>query len=81
MSLAPMTSTSPSRKVLVEFVHLEDDVVWDARLCKQHVHVPREATRDGVDGVSDIDALLAELPGELVDEVLSVPRPARIRER
>ena len=50
MSLAPITSTtSVVGEVVVDLVHLEDDVVGHVGLGEQHVHVPGQAAGDRVD--------------------------------
>jgi hypothetical protein len=63
------------REVLVDLVHLEDDVVGHLGLGEQHVHVPGHAARDRVDREAHVDALLAQQLGDLVDRVL------RLRDR
>ena len=71
VSLAPMTrTTSVSGEVVVDLVHLEDDVVGHLRLGEQHVHVAGQPAGDRVDAEADLDAALAQLAGELGDGVL-----------
>ena len=71
VSLAPITSTtSVVGEVVVDLVHLEHDVVGHLGLGEQHVHVAGQAAGDRVDAEADVDALLAQLPGQLGDGVL-----------
>lgn len=51
-------------EVLVDLVHLLDDVVRHLRLREEDVHVPREAAGDGVDAEPDVDASASEDLGE-----------------
>ena len=57
-------------EVVVDLVHLEDDVVGDLGLGEQDVHVAGQSPGDGVDAEPDVDAALAELAGEVGDAVL-----------
>ena len=59
-------------EVVVDLVHLEDDVVGHLRLGEQHVHVPGQATGDRVDAEAHLDAALAQLTGEVGDRVLGL---------
>ena len=57
-------------EVVVDLVHLQDDVVGHLGLGEQHVHVAGQAAGDGVDAEPDVDAALAQLAGQLGDGVL-----------
>ena len=59
-------------EVVVDLVHLQDDVVGDLGLGEQDVHVARQAAGDGVDAEPDGDAFLAELAGQFGDPVLGL---------
>ena len=50
-------TTSVVGEVLVDLVHLQHDVVGHLGLGQQHVHVPRQAAGDGVDGEAHLLAL------------------------
>jgi hypothetical protein len=52
-------------EVLVDLVHLEHDVVGHVGLGEQHVHVARQAARDGVDGEAHSAPRLAQQLGDL----------------
>ena len=68
-----MTSTtSVLGEVVVDLVHLQDDVVGHLGLGQQHVHVAGQAAGDGVDAEPDVDAALAQLAGQLGDGVLGL---------
>ena len=57
-------------EVVVDLVHLQDDVVGDLGLGQQHVHVPGQPAGDRVDAEPDVDAAFAQLVGEFGDGVL-----------
>ena len=57
-------------EVLVDLVHLHDDVVGDVGLGEQHVHVARQTSGHRMDGELDVDALRGELGGEVGHRVL-----------
>jgi len=44
-----------------------DDVVGLLGLGQQHVHLPGQASGDGVDAEANVDALVAQVAGELCD--------------
>ena len=50
------------REVVVDLVHLQDDVVGDVRLGEQHVHVARQAAGDRVDREPHVDAVARAAP-------------------
>ncbi|MPL99903.1 hypothetical protein SDC9_46124 [bioreactor metagenome] len=53
------------REVVVDLVHLHDDVVGHLRLGQKHVHVPGQTARDRVDREADVLALAAQDRGQL----------------
>src|SRR5262249_62262710 len=58
------------REIVVHLVHLEHDVVGDLGLGEQHVHVAGHAAGDRVYAETDVYALLAQKPRDLVNRVL-----------
>ena len=71
VSLAPMTSTTDGvGEVVVDLVHLEDDVVRHLGLGEQHVHVPGQPAGHRVDAEAHLDPALAQLAGQVGDRVL-----------
>ena len=57
-------------EILVDLVHLQHDVIGHLRLGQQHVHVARQAARDGVDGEAHGLALGAQLAGQFGHRLL-----------
>src|SRR6185436_19588425 len=57
-------------EVAVDVFHLEDLVVGDLGFREQHVHVAWYASRDGVNRVADVHALLDQLVRHLLGGVL-----------
>ena len=45
-------------EVFVDFLHFQDDVVGDADFGQEHVHLSRHPAGHGVDGESDLNAVL-----------------------
>ena len=72
MSLAPITMTTLVVGILVDLVHLLDDVVRDVGLRQQHVHVPRQPPRDRMDRVAHLDPLFDQQRRDLFDRVLGL---------
>ena len=62
-------------------VHLEHLVVRHLGLGEQDVHVPRHATGHRMDAEAHVDALVAQLLGDLVDRVLRRATASRSRGR
>ena len=58
------------RQVVVDLLHLEDDVVRHAGLGQQHVELAGHAPRHRVDGEAHRDPLCAQIGGNLGDGVL-----------
>src|SRR5258705_12748549 len=54
----------------VDLVHLLELLVWHVGLGEQHVHVARHASRDGVNGVPDLNPAVLEQTGHLPYRVL-----------
>ena len=71
-SLAPMTSTtSVSRELVVDLVHLVQPVVRDVGLGEQHVHVAGHAAGHRMDRVFHLAAALLDQLGQLAHLVLA----------
>src|SRR5574344_294622 len=51
-------------EVVVDLIHLHDDVVGHLGFGQQHVHVPRHATGDGVDSKLHLHTLVAQGLGD-----------------
>jgi diguanylate cyclase (GGDEF)-like protein/PAS domain S-box-containing protein len=60
------------REVVVELVHFQHDVVGHLGFGQQHVHVAGHAPRHRMDAEADVDALLAQVLGDLVHRVLGL---------
>lgn len=59
------------REVVVDLVHLEDDIIWDASLGQQYVTLSRHAARDGMNRESHVDSFGFQHLGDVTNGVLS----------
>jgi hypothetical protein len=60
------------REVVIDFLHLLDDVVRNANFGQKNVHLTRHTTGNGVDGEPHVDFVFDEMLGEFSDRVLSL---------
>eukprot|EP00906_Rhabdomonas_costata_P036632 RCo051364 len=59
-------------EILIDLVHLKHNVVRDARLGEQHVHMPRHASSHGVDRKPELHPVRGEEAEHLRDSVLGL---------